>query len=46
MKICKELNEQDYTCGIVGNKSDLFLNEEVEEQKARDYAEEKKYHLD
>ena len=42
MKICKELNEQDYTCGIVGNKSDLFLNEEVEEQKARDYAEEKK----
>ena len=42
IKICKEFNEQDYTCGIAGNKRDLYLNEKIDEQKAREYAEEKK----
>ena len=40
--MCKEMIDNKYVCSIVGNKLDLFTNEEVNENEARKYAESKK----
>ena len=42
IKLSKEMIDNDYTCGIVGNKADLFSNEKVKEEFGRKYAESKK----
>ena len=39
IKIAKEIIDNDYISAIVGNKSDLFLNEQVSEEEARKFAE-------
>ena len=39
--ICKDTIDNTYTSGIVGNKLDLFIKEQVNEQQAREYAESK-----
>ena len=45
IQMSKELLEGNYICGILGNKRDLFLDEQVPEEEARKYAEEKKMHF-
>jgi len=40
--MCKQnLNPDEYISGIVGNKSDLYLHEQVTEKEARKFAEER-----
>ena len=39
--LCKNMIDNDYVCGIVGNKADLYLNEQVKEEEGKKYAESK-----
>ena len=39
----KEIVENDYVCGIIGNKSDLFLKSQVSNEKAEKLAESEGY---
>jgi len=41
ISICKEMINNEYVCGIVGNKMDLFTKEQVKEDEARKYADQK-----
>ena len=43
IKEVKDIVDNKYTCGLVGNKKDLFLKEEVKESDARALAKEKGY---
>ena len=40
--ICNNLIDNQYIAGIAGNKKDLYMQEQVNEEEARKYAEEKK----
>ena len=39
IKIAKDIIDNEYISAIVGNKSDLFLNEQINEEEARKFAE-------
>ena len=39
IKNVKEIVENDYVCGIIGNKSDLFLKSQVSNESAKELAE-------
>ena len=42
INICNEIiDNPNYLCGIIGNKSDLYLNEQISEEKAKKYAKDK-----
>ena len=41
IQMCKEMIDNKYVSGIVGNKIDLFTNEEVNDEEARQYAQSK-----
>ena len=43
IKDVKEIVEEDYVCGILGNKSDLFLKSQVSEEDAKKFAESEGY---
>ena len=42
IQMANETINEDYICGIVGNKNDLYLQAEVNEEEAKKYAESKK----
>ena len=42
IKMCKDLLDNDYICGIAGNKMDLYSIEQVTENEARKFAENQK----
>ena len=42
IQMANETINGDYICGIVGNKNDLYLQAEVNEEEAKKYAESKK----
>ena len=42
IKEVKDIIDNKYTCGLVGNKKDLFLKEEVKEAEAQNLAKEHK----
>ena len=42
IRICNNLIDNQYIAGIAGNKKDLYMQEQVNEEEARKYAEEKK----
>jgi small GTP-binding protein len=39
--LAKEMIDNDYICAIVGNKSDLYMREQVNEEEAKKFAESK-----
>ena len=43
IKNVKEIVENDYVCGIIGNKSDLFLKSQVSNEEAKKLAESEGY---
>jgi len=42
IKISEEMIDNDHVCGIVGNKADLYIKEQVKEETGRKFAESKK----
>ena len=41
IKDTKEIIDNDYVCGIVGNKKDLYKQEEITEKEGKEFAESK-----
>ena len=41
IKLCKEMIDNNYICGIVGNKTDLYSKEQVSEEDAQKFADSK-----
>ena len=41
INMCKDVIDNTYSSGIVGNKMDLFIKEQVNEEQARKYTESK-----
>ena len=43
IEMAEQIVDGNYTCGIVGNKNDLYLKTEVDEKTAREFAKSKNY---
>ena len=45
INICKETVDNEFIGGVVGNKSDLYLSEEVKEDEGKKFADSKNFHF-